>query len=321
MKYTSFYTLLFCLLSSSNTEAQQVSLFTQYTELQSFVNPANLPIDYLQYQQNSVAGLTFRKQWLRIEGSPTTALGRYEYIREGNNISIFGGFVLKDKVGPMNMTAVYGRYAYQLRPTGQGNFLVGVGLTAGVMQIAIKNDELDFLPEDILQGGRQSDLIPDIGVGINFTYYPQKGIKYYGGISAPQITRSVAKFYSETNKEFIFRRPAHLMSSLGAIIPIGQQGFLEPSIWLKYTKNNPFNVDFNIRQKFINNFWMGVGYGTSKTIHIEMGAILTKFIGLKTGLMRFGYGFDYNTSGYGSYLGTTHEINLNYGFRARRKNK
>jgi type IX secretion system PorP/SprF family membrane protein len=321
MKNISFYTFLFCLFISSNIGAQQVSLFTQYTELQSFVNPASLPTDYLQYQQNCVAGLTFRKQWLRIEGSPTTALGRFEYIREGNNISVFGGFLLKDKVGPMNMTGVYGRYAYQLRPTGQGNFLVGVGMTAGVMQISLDNQNLDFAPDDVLQGGRQSDWVPDIGIGANFTYYPQQGVKYYGGISAPQVTRSVAKFYNQGNKEYVFRRPTHLMSSLGAIIPIGQQGFLEPSIWLKYTQNNPLNVDFNIRQKFINNFWMGVGYGTSKTIHIEMGAILTKFIGLKTGLMRFGYGFDYNTSGFGGYLGTTHEINLNYGFRARRKNK
>jgi type IX secretion system PorP/SprF family membrane protein len=302
-------------------EAQQVALFTQYTELQSFVNPASLPADYLQYQQNCVAGLTFRRQWLRIEGTPTTALGRFEYIREANNISVFGGFLLKDKVGPNDVTGIYGRYAYLLRPTGQGNFLVGVGITAGILQMSIRNEDLNFAPEDILQGTSQTDWIPDIGIGANFTYYPQQGVKYYGGISAPQVTRSVAKFYNQADKEYIFKKPTHLMSSLGAVIPVGQQGFLEPSIWIKYTKNNPLNVDFNIRQKFVNNFWMGVGYGTSKTIHMEIGAILTKFIGLKSGLMRFGYGFDYNTSGYGSYLGTTHEINLNYGFRARRKNK
>lgn len=301
--------------------AQLVSLFTQYNEMQSFINPAAISGDFLQYQQNAVASLLYRRQWASIEDAPQTGLARFEYIMEGNSLSSFGGFLFKDKIGASNVQGFYGRYAYHLRPSTNADILFGLGISAGLLQYRIKPQELEFEVGDQLQGNSQTDWVPDFNLGASFTYFPQQGVKFYTGISVPQVARTRAKFDAEGNRKFALSRPGHLSLTAGAVIPVGQQGFLEPSIWVKGASGQPVNIDFNIRQKFVNNFWMGIGYGTARTLHVEAGAILTKWLNLQNGLLRIGGGYDYNIGGYGSQLGNTYEIVINYAFRASRKNK
>ncbi len=310
-----FAVAIFMAVAPVRSAAQLVSLFTQYSDLQTFINPAAIPSEFLQYQQKSVAGLTFRRQWTKIEGSPLTALARFDHTNQGNTLSSFGGFLMKDKVGAADVQGIYGRYAYQIRPSSQEDMFIGLGLTAGMLQYRIDRADLEFKPGDQLQAAQETKWVPDFGIGINFIAYPQRGAKFYAGVSLPQVAGLGATFDGQDGEKFTFRRPTHVMGSMGAIFPVGQQGFMEPSIWVKYTKNQPVNVDINLRQKFRNNFWMGLGYGTAKVIHTEVGLILAESIGLQKGIFRIGYGFDYNISGLlSNYLGTTHEINLSYAF-------
>ncbi|TNE62863.1 MAG: hypothetical protein EP344_04655, partial [Bacteroidetes bacterium] len=59
-----FTILLFLVLVSTGLQAQQLPIFNQYTELQTLINPAGVPVDYLQYNQPMVAGISFRRQWV-----------------------------------------------------------------------------------------------------------------------------------------------------------------------------------------------------------------------------------------------------------------
>ncbi len=292
--------------------AQQLPLFTQYTEIQTYLNPAAMPVDYLQYHMNSAAGLTYRLQWLGIEDSPRTGLIRYERVREDKNLSTFGGMIFNDKVGASTLVGLYGKYAYQIRPAGNNNLLLGLGMTAGLLQYRLDGEELDFEPDDLLKGTKQTSMLPDFGMGANVTYYPETGTKWYAGIALPQTFGLSANFQTEAEREISIKRMFHVYGNAGAIFAIGEQGFLEPSVWVKHAKNAPLHIDFNLRQKFVNNFWMGLGYSTSSNIHLEMGMILTELIGLENSVLRIGYGFDYNIARYGSVLGTTHELNVSY---------
>lgn len=307
-----------CLLPA-RSEAQMFSLFTQYTDIQTFVNPGALPADFLQYQQRSVASLNFRSQYLKIEGAPVTGLARFDHTKEGNNLYTFGGAVVLDQIGAMSTRGIYGRYAYQIRPSVQEDMFIGIGLMAGMVQQSIDNSALEFLPDDQLQAARVSKWIPDFGIGVNFIAYPQRGMKFYAGLSVPQVAGLAAKFESRSGDEFLVERPLHFLGTLGFIIPSGQQGFIEPSLWIKQTKGQPINADFNFRVKLKNNFWAGAGYNTAQAIHLDVGTILTEAIGLPEGLVRVGYGFDYNIRPYGVYLGTTHEFNINYAFGSTRR--
>ena len=304
--------LAILLLLGKAVSAQQLPLFTQYTELQTYLNPAAIPVDYLQYNMNQVAGLTYRLQWLGIDGAPKTGLFRYERVREDKNLSTFGGSMFTDKVGANNLIGIYGRYSYQIRPSGDDNLLLGLGLTGGLVQYRLDGEALEFEPDDILKGNGETSLLPDFGMGVNLTFYPESGTKWYAGVSLPQTFGLSANFETAANEEISIKRVAHLYANGGAIFAVGQQGFLEPSVWVKYAKNAPVQVDFNLRQKFVNNFWMGLGYSTSRNLHLEMGMIMSQLLHLEDAVLRIGYGFDYNISPYGNVLGTTHELNVSY---------
>jgi type IX secretion system PorP/SprF family membrane protein len=312
MKNTVFALTLFFAFGKTALIAQQLPLFTQYTELQTYLNPAAIPVDYLQYNMNQVAGLTYRLQWLGIEDAPRTGLMRYERVREDKNLSSFGGLLFTDKVGANNLIGVYGRYSYQLRPSGDDNLLLGLGLTGGLIQYRLDGEALEFEPGDILKGDAQTSLLPDFGIGANLTYYPETGTKWYAGVSLPQTFGLSAKFETVADELISIKRVAHAYANGGAIFAVGQQGFMEPSVWIKYAKNAPVQVDFNLRQKFVNNFWMGLGYSTSRNLHLEMGMIMSQLLQLEDAVLRIGYGFDYNISPFGNVLGTTHELNVSY---------
>ena len=73
----------------------------------------------------------------------------------------------------------------------------------------------------------------------------------------------------------------------------------------------PVNVDFILRYQMAQNFWIGAGGATSKTMHIELGFILGENLGFDNTL-RIGYGYDYSFSAFGPYTGGSHEINISY---------
>lgn len=304
--------LLFCCLFCTSLRAQQLPIFNQYTELQNYLNPAGVPVDYVQYNQPLMAGISFRRQWVGIQDAPTTGLAHFNYVREDANLSVFGGLLVNDQVGPTGTTGIYGRYSYQIRPSMGENMLIGVGLTGGIIQHRLRAAELQFEIDDFVTGARQGRFLPDFGVGVNFMYFPERGRKYYAGISMPQTAGLRAKFKSIDGDELSFEKAAHVYLNGGVIFPSGQQGFIEPSFWIKYAPNVPLHVNMNVRQKFSNNFWIGGGYSTSNAIHIETGLILTSLLGLEQSLFRFGYSFDYNISSFGGMYGTSHELTVSY---------
>ncbi|MBV6441723.1 MAG: type IX secretion system membrane protein PorP/SprF [Haliscomenobacteraceae bacterium CHB4] len=299
---------LFC----TGLRAQQLPIFNQYTELQTYLNPAGVPIDYLQYQQPLVAGISFRRQWVNIKDAPTTGIAHFNWVREDANPSVFGGLIVNDQTGPTGTTGLYARYSYQIRPSMRENLLIGIGLSAGIVQHRARAAELQFDANDLLAGVRQGKFLPDVGMGVNIVYYPEKGRKYYAGLSMPQMKGIRAKFKGVDGDELAIEQAAHIYLNGGVIFPSGQQGFIEPSFWLKYAPNIPLHLNLNIRQKFANNFWIGAGYSTSNAIHVETGIILTDLLRLESSLMRIGYSFDYNISSYGGTFGTSHELTVSY---------
>ena len=159
--------------------AQHSFLLTQYTEHQSLLNPAFLSADYLDYGQNKSAGLSYRYQWTKMEDAPQTILGRFDYVLEGNNIVVFGGAIIEDRVGATSQTGVFGRYAYQFRPSLSEDLLIGIGLSFGMVQYRINGKELNFNLQDQLAGDTPSKLVPDFSIGTNLTYNSGSGIQYY----------------------------------------------------------------------------------------------------------------------------------------------
>lgn len=311
--------LVVCLLLGIATQlsSQQLSLFNQYRENQTILNPAAVGNNYLAYDQNLAFGVSYRSQWQEFEGSPTTATIRGEYLyNNGGAVSLLsGGYIVNDKTGPTGYTGLYGRVGGLLSddPYYGG---ISIGLSFGAVQYRVNTSEIRLREvNDVLAMDDQNQIYPDVGVGI-FAYKLLDdggffdGDYVYGGLSIPQAFGLDLTFENE-NGEFSTQRLQHFYGHIGLYKFFRDEGFLEPSIWVKYVPNVPVNVDFNLRYQMAQNFWVGIGGATSQAMHIEMGVLLGENVGFGSTL-KVGYGYDYSFSNFGPYTGGTHEINIAY---------
>ena len=296
---------------------QQLSLFTQYRENQTIVNPAAIGSNYLAYGQNLSFGTSYRKQWQGIEGSPTTANIRGEYLYTGGSpvTLLTGGYLINDQTGPTGFTGVYGRIGGMLTDDPYyGGF--SVGLSFGAVQYRVNTSEIRLRQSnDILAVDDQNKIYPDVGVGVfAYTRLDNNGFfngdYLYGGVSIPQVIGLDLSFKNE-NGEFYTKRVQHFYGMLGWYKFFKDEGFLEPSVWVKYAPNVPVNVDFNLRYQMAQNFWIGAGGATAGTMHIETGILIGENLGFDNTL-KIGYGYDYHFSSFGPYTGGSHEINISY---------
>jgi Type IX secretion system membrane protein PorP/SprF len=157
-------------------------------------------------------------------------------------------------------------------------------------------------------------MYPDLSIGA-FWYQKMGDFSddyVYVGASVPQMMGLDLNIL-DVDKSLQYQRVRHYYASAGWYHFFGEGTFIEPSAWVKYVKNAPVNVDFNLRYQAANTFWVGAGGATSGNIHAEIGVIVGKNIGFDSNF-RIGYGFDYSALTYGSLVGSTHEVNISYSF-------
>lgn len=307
--------LTFLLVWLTNTIfAQQLSLFTQYRENLTLLNPAAVGSNYLTNEENLTFGATHRTQWQGFDAAPTTSTLRADLLFEsGSSVSLLsGGYLIHDQTGPTGFTGLYGRLAGLLSNDPRYGGL-SLGLTIGMVQYRVNASEIRLREDgDVVGVEDQNTIHPDVGVGL-FAYTLLDGGLFdddylYGGLSIPQVF-GLDLTFSGPNGEFHTQRVQHMYATVGLYKFLNDGSFLEPSLWLKYTPNAPFNLDVNLRYQMAENFWIGLGGATSQTIHLEAGFILGDNLGLDNSL-RIGYGFDYSFTSFGPYTGGAHEINL-----------
>lgn len=305
--------ILFLLSAATGLSAQQLSLFTQYRENLTVINPAAVESDYLVFGQNMTFGASYRNQWVGLEGSPTTQVARFSYLADGmSGVALMGGaHIINDVTGPTGLTGLYGRVAGILTDDpAYGGFVVG--LSAGYVQYRINGSNIVFREmEDNIGATDQSQMYPDLGVGLYF--YKNVGRyddMFYAGLSMPQVFGLDLTFQDE-NGDFLTKRVQHLYANVGFYKFFDNDSFLEPSIWVKYAPNAPTNVDVNLRYQLPSTLWVGAGVSTAQTVHLETGFILGENVGMYNTL-RLGYGFGYSFSTFGPTVGNTHELNLTF---------
>jgi len=312
------FTLLFCLLlAATGLTAQQLSLFTQYRENTTLINPAAVESDFLAYGQNISFGASYRAQWVGLDNAPTTQTVRGTYLATGmSGVALqAGGHIINDQTGPTGFTGFYGRIAGIVTDDPEyGGF--SVGLSAGFVQYRIRASDLDLRDGgDVIGSVDQSQMNPDVGVGVFF--YKAIGGRFvdnyiYGGVSVPQVLGLDLTFKDEQN-DFTTQRVRHFYGLLGFYKFFDNGSFLEPSVWVKYVENAPTNVDVNLRYQLPVALWIGAGGSTAGTVHLETGFVLGENVGFDN-FVRLGYGYDYSFSSFGPSAGSTHELNVAFSF-------
>lgn len=294
-------------------QGQQLSLFTQYRENISVLNPAAPDSDFFGFGQNVSFGASYRSQWVGIDNSPQTAILRGSYLNRNSGFSLLaGGHLISDRTGPTGFTGVYGRLGgiISADPDASG---LALGLTGGIVQYSVRGTEINFRQSgDIVGDQDNAQFFPDVGFGALFyTTVGRFTDNYiYAGVSVPQVIGLDLTFQTDEG-EFNTQRVQHFYAMMGYYKFFDNGSFLEPSVWVKYTQNVPVNVDFNLRYQLPTSIWVGVGASTSQSAHLEAGVILGDIQSFEN-LVKIGYGFDYSFSSFGPYGGGTHEINITY---------
>ncbi len=277
------------------------------------------------YDGYTTFNMTYRKQWVGFENSPTTyslsgqtRLLKRSYLivdkKVRNNIAKpstkgrvgLGASAFNDINGLVNRTGIQFSYAYHiyLRKTQ-----ISFGLAGQAFQYKIDESKLIFGNEnyDPLKnsGLNMVAFIPDA----NFGFY-WSGDKFYLGFSANQLFQSSLKLGSPDLGRLKLYRHYYFMGGYRFEILDGFE--IEPSTLIKTSEQLIPQADLGIKLFYLTDYWVGLSYRTS-------GSVSAMF-GVRINQIYLGYAYDYALSSIRKHSFGSNEIllSLKLGSNVRR---
>lgn len=255
----------------------------------------------------------FRKQWLGLEGSPTTQHINvhlpWQYLSGGAGLSIEN-----DLQGAERNTTISLSYNYVARFSESTKLSLGVG--GGIMQKALDGSKL-LAPEGNYEGAtinHNDDLIP---VGIESAIAPTATAGIYLQAKALQIgfatnnlTESFIRYESAITTEIQLKRHYVATAVYGFNISDGWR--VQPSLLVK-SDFVETQADFSVLAKLNDNIFVGTSFRGYNGNTIDALIFLAGMnINPK---IRLAYAYDLSLSGLSSYQTGSHEILLNYNLK------
>jgi len=192
------YLIIFLsIFAISAVTAQESPLHGQYLQNYYYLNPA-----VGGSMKTSPLRLIIYQQWKGFSESPTTSAISYHQrvpVSPARNVYTvashgFGGTIFSQKRGALKQTGVQVSYAYHI-PMKSFQLSLGLAVTAG--QFSVDAEKLNFNePGDpvIADEALLSKLIPDADFGVYIYSVDESAKKYWAGLSANQLVRSIATF-------------------------------------------------------------------------------------------------------------------------------
>lgn len=286
-----FTILLFLVLFSLDTNAQQDPMYTQYMYNTLSVNPGYAG----SRGALSITGL-LREQWVGFEGAPSTQTLTLHSPIYSDNMGL-GLSVVNDNVGPIHQTMLFADYSYSIQTTE--NAKLSFGLKAGVN--VFQADMLALTPNqsnDPAIYNISNRLLPNIGVGLY--YYSDKG---YVGLSAPKLLEHNLK----TGETSASKERRHYFLIGGYVFDLNENLKLKPSFLLKAVQGAPLSIDVSANL-FIKD---RLGVGLAHRLDDSFSGLLQYYV---TPQFRIGYAYDFTLTELHDYNSGSHEFMLGYDF-------
>ena len=290
--------LLFLVVLSTKLIAQQEPLYSQYMFNSLPINPA-----YAGTQDCLSASVIARKQWLALDGAPSTqTLSLHTPINKSK--MALGITAVNDRIGVTSNTGVYGAYAYKIKfKKSVLSFGLQVGFTNYVsrysqLEVRTPNDP-SFATDDI------RFFLPNFGGGV---FYHSD--KFYLGFSVPHILDHLG---GKTNVALNAVQYQQYFLTSGYVVTLSPQLKWKPSFLAKVVQGAPFQMDLNTTFMIHDVLWLGVSYRTNTSLNFIVQAMLTDQLSL-------GYSYDAALNKFRSAAKASHELMLNYKFVYFRKN-
>jgi type IX secretion system PorP/SprF family membrane protein len=269
---------------------QQDAMFTKYMFNSLYFNPA-----YAGSQGNWDMNASFRRQWLGIEGSPSTILISGEGALPRNNIGL-GLTLLHDQIGIERRTDVSTNYSY-IMDLGSGRLLAGI--KAGLAMYRLDFTDLQVDPGDPYYAQNVSPANLYFGAGLMY----QTDL-FFIGVASPNI----AAVDLNANDLFPSFVKTHFYAHAGAWIPMGESGMqFRPSFMVSFQEAAPIQAHLNAGFLFNEYFGAGLSYRTGDALNASVTIYPTE-------QLRVGLGYDFTLSGLQDISGSTFEIMVGYSF-------
>lgn len=284
-----------CIFSAANANAQQDPMVSQYMFNGLYLNPA-----YAGSHDYWSSTLTFRNQWVGLDGAPETAIAAVDGPIAAKNMGL-GLILLHDKIGVTRQNTAILNYAYQLKL--DENAKLALGINAGFSQFSAKLTDLTVWDQDqVFENDITSKVLPRLGVG---AYY--FGKRHYVGFSIPTLFayQKDLDFNFDLSRASFLRR--HYLLTAGYVFDVAKDLKLKPSVLFKYVENAPLEADINLSAVYQDKFWLGASFRTYDAVAVILEYQTNSFF-------RVGYAYDITVSKLRKYSNGSHEIMIGIDF-------
>lgn len=283
----------------AKVHAQQDPQYTQYMYNMSVINPA-----YAGSKENISGGLLYRKQWVNIDGAPTTGTF-FIHSPVGKNVGL-GISAINDKIGPVEETNIYGDFSYTLNMGGEHR--LAFGLKGGITMHNIDfNTIFPTLPDPndgLFSQSNPSSSFLNLGTGV--FYYTDK---YYLSFSIPNMLKSK---YLDFNGAEYGTDVVHYFLTGGYVFDINKNLKFKPFALLKTSVNAPTSFDVSTNFLLYDKLELGATYRNQDSF----GGLVNFAI---TPSLRVGYAYDHITSDLNVATPASHEVILLFDLNLTKK--
>jgi type IX secretion system PorP/SprF family membrane protein len=285
MKKIHFAALLM-FLSFVEASAQQDPNYTQYMYNMSAINPA-----YAGSKENMTGGLLFRRQWVGLDGAPSTGTF-FLNTPVGKNVGV-GISLVSDKIGPVEENNITGDFSYTLNLGGERR--LALGLKAG---IATHKADFGLVIPTLPDPNDEAWLATPstkFNVGTGLFYYTNK---YYVAFSLPSMLKTT---YLDYNGTKYGSEISHYFLTGGYVFDINPTLKFKPFTMIKTAAGAPTSVDLSTNFLFNEKFEAGATYRLQDSFGFMVNYMITPNL-------RLGYAYDHVVSDLKVVAPSSHEF-------------
>ncbi|WP_306641467.1 PorP/SprF family type IX secretion system membrane protein [Sanyastnella coralliicola] len=292
---------LVCLavMTASQTFAQQNAGHTQYLWNQLSLNPA-----YAGSKKSLATGLSYRAQWLGIEGAPLT---ENFFVHSPLSHGQFGtGLnVMRDRLGITNNLNAQASFAYKM------NFdfgTISVGMSGVVDHTTLQWTSVD--PTDQVDPSIPYADVSQLDFNAGFGLHFQREEMFFG-LSVPRLLENEVGYpVPETNVSALLQGRRHIHAIGGYMWQANRYIWVQPYFMTRYVAGAPFQLDLGCLVQFNKTVWVGGSFRWGDSVDFLLNYNLSK-------QLKLGYSFDFSVTKIQGHAGS-HELFLGYELRKKK---
>jgi len=281
---------------------QQDPMYSQYMFNMLSVNPA-----YAGSREMLTATALYRKQWVGIDGAPTTITFTADAPVRNQKMAL-GLNVVSDKIGISKTMMINASYAYRIRLVNGG--ILSLGLQGGINQYradysSVKTSYPGLDPPMIDQAFASSEgsLFPNFGFGAY--YYTGR---FFVGMAVPKMLKNNLSGTNSPTLDFTSypnRQNRHMFVTSGYSFDVNPDWSLKPSVLVKGVHGAPLEMDINVNAWWREKVGAGLSYRTAD-------AMVAMFQFQAKPEINFGYAYDMTLSKFSGSNSGSHELMVRF---------